>query len=294
MSRVTLLLLIVAACGGAQIPQHNGYKGGEKAKPWKKAKTLKWDDKGEAKADGDLSYAEMRRAAWYVANLPQNGELDLRLEITPGDFVSDDFDLAMEVLDPGNRVIAKEDAEEGQAGNLTKQKSVLDLPPGKYLIHLYLQSRLDSADYTLKASFKPSAASEGNSNFPAEVAFLPPLPMVPISDDTPKNYRPETPAVVIHTHHRPRPTPKKPEAPTAATLSARIIGVSVVSGGTQITIGRGTATGAKAGMPGKVNGLSSGSFTIGSCNERACTATVSATPDQVNHAAGSVTLTLTP
>ena len=35
-------------------------------------------------------------------------------------------------------------------------------------------------------------------------------------------------------------------------------------------------------MKGKVSGLSSGSFTIASCNERACTATVSATPDQMN------------
>jgi hypothetical protein len=291
MSRVTLLLLIVAACGGAQIPQGNGYKGAEKAKPWKKAKNLKWDEKGEAKVEGDLSYAAKDRAAWYVADLPQNGELDLRLEITPGDNVSEDFDLAMEVLDPGNRVIAKSDLEEEDAGQLTKQKSVMDLPPGKYLIHLYLQSRIDSADYELKAAFKPSAATAGNSNFPAEVAFLPPLPMVPISDDTPKNYKPQAPAVVVHTHHRPPPTPKKPEAPAAPALTARIIGVSVVSGGTQITIGRGTATGAKAGMQGKVNGLSSGSFTIASCNERACTATVSATPDQVNHAAGSVSLT---
>jgi hypothetical protein len=290
MSRVTLLLLIVAACGGAQIPQGNGYKGAEKAKPWKKAKNLKWDEKGEAKVEGDLSYAAKDRAAWYVADLPQNGELDLRLEITPGDNVSEDFDLAMEVLDPGNRVIAKSDLEEEDAGQLTKQKSVMDLPPGKYLIHLYLQSRIDSADYTLKAAFKPAAATSGNSNFPAEVAFLPALPMVPISDDTPKNYKPETPAVVVHTHHVVR-QPKKPEPAAAPALTARIIGVSVVSGGTQITIGRGTATGAKAGMAGKVNGLSSGSFTIGSCNERACTATVSATPDQVNHAAGSVSLT---
>jgi hypothetical protein len=43
-------------------------------------------------------------------------------------------------------------------------------------------------------------------------------------------------------------------------------------------------------MQGKISGLPSGSFTIGSCNERVCTATVSATPDQVNHAAGSVVL----
>jgi hypothetical protein len=232
----------------------------------------------------------MRRAAWYTADLPQNGELDLRLEITPGDNVSEDFDLAMEIMDSGYRVIAKSDMEEGDAGQLTKQKSLLDLEPGKYYIHLYLQGRLDSTDYELKAAFKPSTASQGKSDFPAEVAFLPPLPLVPLNDDTPKNYRPPT-AVVVHTVHHPR-GPKKPEPPPpVATLNARIIGVSVVSGGTQITIGRGTATGAKAGMQGKVNGLSGGTFTIASCTERACMATVSATPDQVNHATGSVSLT---
>lgn len=292
MGRVTLLLLIVAACGGTQIPTHNGYKGADKAKPWKKSKTLKWDDKLEGKAEGDLSYPEMRRAAWFTADLPQNGELDLRLEVTPGDNVGDDFDLAMEIMDSGYRVIAKSDQEEGDAGQLTKQKALLDLEPGKYYIHLYLQGRLDSADYVLKAAFKPAAAAQGKSDFPAEVAFLPPLPMVPINDDTPKNYKPPTATpVVVHTTHHPV-VQKKPDAPPpAAALTARIIGVSVVSGGTQITIGRGTATGAKAGMQGKVNGLASGSFTIASCNERACTATVAATPDQVNHGTGSVSLT---
>lgn len=290
MRRVTLLLLIVAACGGAQIPTGNGYKGADKAKPWKKAKTLKWDDKREAKAEGDLSYPEMKRAAWFAADLSQNGELDLRLEVTPGDNVGEDFDLAMEIMDAGYRVIAKSDQEEGDAGQLTKQKALLDLEPGKYYIHLYLQGRLDSADYVLKAAFKPAAAAAGKSDFPAEVAFLPPLPMVPINDDTPKNYHPPTSTpVIVHTVHHPKDV-KPPPPPPVATLTARIIGVSVVSGGTQITIGRGTATGAKAGMQGKVNGLSSGSFTIASCNERACTATVQATPDQVNHATGSVSL----
>lgn len=291
MGRVTLLLLFVAACGGPQIPQHNGYKMGDKAKPWKKARTLKWDDKGEAKAEGDLSYPDFRRAAWYAADLPQNGELDLRLEITPpGDATNDDFDLAMEVLDPGNRVIAKSDLEEADSHELNKTKNLLDLPPGRYLIHLYLQGRLDTADYVLKAAFKAAAATQGKSDFPAEVAFLPALPMVPISDDTPKNYKPPTSTVVVHTTHHEKAPPPKKETPAAAVLTARIIGVSIVGGGTQITIGRGTSTGAKAGMQGKVNGLSGGTFTIASCNERACTATVSATPDQVNQA-GAVVLT---
>ena len=43
-------------------------------------------------------------------------------------------------------------------------------------------------------------------------------------------------------------------------------------------------------MPGKINGLAGVSFTLANCSERACTATVQATPDQVNHSAGSVLL----
>jgi hypothetical protein len=281
---VTLLLLFVAACGGPQIPTHNGYKTGDKAKPWKKAKTLKWDEKHEAKAEGELSYPDFRRAAWYVADLPQHGELDVRLEITPGENVGDEFDLPYEVLDPGNRVIA----EDADAGNLTKQKSLIDLDAGKYLIHIYLNGRTDTADYVLKTAFKPSAATEGKSDFPAQVAFLPALPMVPINDDTPKNYKPPTTAVVVHTtHHTPTPPPT-PKAPAAEAKPARIIGVSVVGGATQITIGLGTAKGAAAGMKGTINGVSGSSFTLASCNDRTCTATVSATPDQVNHSSGVV------
>ena len=64
----------VTACGGPQIPTHNGYKPKE-AKPWKKPKALKFDDKGEAKAEGDLSYPDMRRARWYELSLPSSGQL---------------------------------------------------------------------------------------------------------------------------------------------------------------------------------------------------------------------------
>ena len=113
----------------------------------------------EAKAEGELEYASYKRAVWYSADLTQPGQLDLRLEITPpGDSVNDEFDLGFEVLDPGNRVIMRSDNQEGDdTGDLNKTKSLKDLEPGKYLIHLYLQHRLDSADYVLRASFKPIA-----------------------------------------------------------------------------------------------------------------------------------------
>jgi hypothetical protein len=290
MGRIVFLLCLATACGGPDIPQHNGYKS-DHAKPWKKAKTLKFDDQNVAKAKGDLSYPDMRRAAWYDLELTQQAELDFFVESSPpGDAVNENFDLGFEVLDPGFRKLVRKDLEEGdQQGDEKKNAELKDLPAGHYWVHLYLQSRMDTTEYSLRATLKPSPPTIGKSDFPAQVAFVQALPMVPISDDTPKNYKPPTPQVVIkHSTTKPPPVVKK-EPPPPTTLSARIIGVSVVAGGTQITVGRGTSSGAQAGMKGKITGIPNGSFTLGACNERACTATVAATTDQIK-AAGSVTL----
>jgi hypothetical protein len=284
--------MLLIACGGVQIPEHSGYKS-DKAKPWKKAKTLKFDDKNEAKVEGDLSYLQMKRATWFAVDLSTPAALDLRLEITPpGDAVNDDFDLAMEVLDPGYRVVSKSDLEEEDAHELNKTRSLVDLAPGRYLIHLYLQGRLDSADFILHAVMKPTSSSVGKSDFPSKVAFPTALAMVPLNDDTPKTYKPVTPVVVTHTNHRKPPTTPTPPVtpPPVTTFNAQIIGMSVVAGGTQITIGRGTKGGAAPGMKGKVNGVAQGAFTLGACTDRACTATLDhITPDQIK-GAGSVTI----
>jgi len=289
MRWIVSISIALMACGGPQIPTHNGYKPKE-AKPWKKPKVLKFDDKMEAKADGEVSYPDMRRARWFQVDLPANGQLSLMLEITPpGDAVNDDFDLGMEVFDPSFHVIGKADLEDGDAHELTKKKTLVDLPPGKYLIHLYLQGRMDTADFVLHASFKPTAAAEVKSNFPAEVPFVPVLPLVPLQDDTPRNYKPDKPVVVVHRGPK-APTPKAPDPPPATTLTARIIGIHVVSGGTQITVGRGKASGAADNMKGKINGISA-QFTTDHCNEQTCSATVAATPDQIKSSAGTVTLT---
>ncbi|HEX8107999.1 MAG TPA: hypothetical protein VF516_09745 [Kofleriaceae bacterium] len=283
-----VLVCAVTACGGPQIPTHNGYKPKE-ATPWKKSKALKFDDKMEAKAEGDLSYADMRRARWFELNLPANGQLTLGLEITPpGDAVNDDFDLGMEVIDPSYRVISKSDLEDEDAHELNKKKTLVELAPGKYLIHLFLQGRMDTADFVLHAAFKPTAAAEVKSNFPAEVPFVPVLAQVPIQDDTPRNYKP----VVVEKHgaRHPRPAAPTPAAAPVATVSARIINVQIVAGGTQITLGRGTTTGAADGMHGSIHGVPGG-FQIGGCNERTCTATIKATPDQIKASDGTVTLT---
>jgi hypothetical protein len=286
MRWIVSLSIVLMACGGPQIPTHNGYKPKE-AKPWKKPKTLKFDDKKEAKTEGELSYPEMRRARWFQVELPQNGQLTLGLEITPpGDAVNDDFDLGFEILDPSLRVISKSDLEDEDARELTKKKTLVDLAPGKYLLHVFLQGRMDTADFVLRAAFKPTAAAEAKTNFPADVLFVPSLPMVP--DDTPRNYKPPTSAVVRVTK-KPHTTPP-PVAPPAATVSARIIGVQVGSGGTVITLGRGKTSGASDGMKATISGIA-GAFVIGNCNDRTCTATVSATPDQIKGSNGTVTLT---
>jgi hypothetical protein len=286
---VPALVLVLGACGGVKVPKHSGYKS-EKAKPWKKPKVLSWDEKLEAKADGDLEYKTYDRAKWFAVDLPSQGELKLRLEITPpGDQTNEEFDLGLEVMDAGYRSISKSDMEDDEAGELTKTKALLDLNPGRYYIHLYLQGRLDECEYTLRLQYTRTAPAEVKSNFPAEVSFVPSLAMVPLNDDTPKSYKPPTAPTVVKISKGPR-KPKEPDKPVVATISARVIGVSIVSGGTQITIGKGTATGAAQGMKGKINGLSTGNFTVGSCNERTCLAVVQATPDQIKGAGGTVTL----
>lgn len=290
MRWIISLSVIVAACGGPQVPSHNGYKPKEAA-PWKKAKALKFDDKMEAKADGDVSYPDMRRARWFQLDLPSTGQLSLTLEVTPpGDAVNDDFDLGMEVLDPSSRVISKSDLESEDAHELNKKKTLVELAPGKYLVHLYLQGRMDTAEFALRATFKPTAAAEAKTNFPAEVPFVPALAMVPIQDDTPRTYKPPPPPGGGRvkknggTHAPPPPPP-----PPTASVVARIISVQVTSGGTLIVIGRGKTTGAADGMQGKINGIAA-TFTIGSCNDRTCSATVAATPDQIKNSDGNVTL----
>lgn len=285
----TLVAVALGACGGTKIPQHSGYKSA-KAKPWAKAKVLKLNDKGEAKDDDDLSYPDMQRAKWYAVDVPAPGQLDLRLEITPpGDGVNEDFDLGLEILDPGNRVISKSDLEnEEQVGELTKTKTLLDLTPGRYLIHLYLQGRLDTADYILRVAYKRAGGGEIKSDFPAQVLFLEPLPMVPLNDDTPRNYK-QPVAITSKVVRNSRPQPKQPTGPAPTTMAARIIGVSVLGDKTQITIGRGTEAGASNGMKVTLKGVP-GVFSLENCSATTCKALIRGTTDMIKQAGGTVTI----
>lgn len=289
MRWIVLVLFVAVACGGPEVPAHSGYKS-EKSKAWLKAKTLKIDEKGEIKTDGELAYAEFKRARWYAIETPTHGELSLRLEITPpGDATNDDFDLGFEVLGAGYRVIHKSDLEDDDAHEVTKTTKLVELVPGKYLVHLYLQGRMDTAEYTLRGTFKSTPPAEQKSDFPAQVAYLDPLPMVPLNDDAPKNYKPDKKPVVVKT------TGRKPEKvidkkpPPVSAINARIMSINVVPGGTQILIGRGTASGATDGMKAKISGVGEVAK-IGNCKETSCTAVFKATPDQVKGGGGTVTL----
>ncbi len=293
MRRVVILAVMgLAACGGPQIPQHSGYKS-DKSAPWTKAKSLKLNDKLEAKAEGDLNYGAYKRAKWFSLDLAQHGDLDVKVDITPpGDAANEDFDLGLEIYDPSLRVIAKSDLEDEQPGELNKKKTLKDLAPGKYLIHLYLQGRMDSADFALGATFHPTAAAEAKTDFPAQVMFPPALAMVPIGDDAPANYKPTTKpdtkvTVIRHTSKGTPPPPpdKKPPPPPAA--SARILTLSVVPNGTQIMISAGTDAGAAVGMHVAGKGISGA---ITACNARSCTAVVAATPDQIKAAGMTVSV----
>jgi hypothetical protein len=295
---VSFLVGAATACGGTPIPMHSGYKN-DKEKPWKKAKPIKLDDKGEGKAGGDLSYAKFKRARWFVVDVPSHGELTVRLEITPpGESVNDEFDLGFELIDPHFRSLAKSDIEDGdQKGEMQKEKTLRDINAGKYLIHLYLQSRVDTAEFGLKVSFKATKAQDAKTDFPDKVEFTPALAQVAAVDEAPKTKKPEVtpwkpPPGWKPPEKQPEKTPEKKPDKKPEFITARIVGVSVVSGGVQILVGRGTASVPPAtnGMRASLKGIA-GSFGLSGCNDNTCGALVSgANTDQVKAAGGIVVL----
>jgi hypothetical protein len=297
--RWIVLVSFLVGCGGTPVPAHSGYKS-DKEKPWKKAKAIKLDDKGEGKAGGDLSYAKFKRARWYSVDVPTHGELDVRLEVTPpGEAVNEDFDLGIEIIDPHFRVLAKSDLEEEEGkGEMQKHKTLRDIHPGKYLIHLYLQSRMDTAEFGLRVAFKSTKAAEIKTDFPEKVEFVPALAAINTADEAPKK-KPDAKPWTPPPGWKPPVTPEKPADPKkpekkveVTTVAARIVGVSVVSGGVQIQVGRGTGSvpPAQNGMKAVLKGIS-GAFPLFGCNDNTCGALVTgATTDQVKAAGGMVVL----
>ncbi|MEM9487548.1 MAG: hypothetical protein AAGC55_00320 [Myxococcota bacterium] len=289
------------ACGGVDVPEHNGYRG--KSRAWEKPKVLSFDEDQEAEAEGELSYPKRRRARWFAVELPDDGDLEVQVEALPLRYAAentefededDPFDVAFEVYNTDYKMLIRADREDTDAGDDRRSRNLPGLAKGRYLIHLYLQRRLDEAEYFLRLKYEAGAA-DIETDFPTQVAFIEPLPVVPAFDDAPDRIgrRP--------TGKRPRPNGKRPppdkkpqkdpNAVPSGTISARIIGVRQASnGGTHITIDVGSSRGVKRGWKGKVvtkkgRSIPGGSFTIKKVNARTSTATVGgASPDSVTGA----------
>lgn len=266
---VTLGLVLAAAACGPTIPEHNGYKS-VKATPWRSPKAIKLDDKQEGKADGELDYASQKRAKWYAVDLPTSGDLQVTVEANPAND-SGDFDLGLELVDPGHRVLAKADLEDDDARELTKTRSALGLASGRYLIHLYLQGRLDNSDYEVKVKFSPKA-SEIASNFPAMVQYLPTLALVPVIDDTPGTAGKGGKVVVKRTPGAPRPRPPKPEEekPPATTVTANVLRATMNDKATILVLSAGASSGVQDGWSGVVSGVKGARFRVSNVSERSC------------------------
>jgi len=281
MSRSLLLAALVApllvACGGAKYPLHNGYRKSNSS-PWEHPKVVQLDARLEGKTEGSLDYGGYKRAAWYAVRLPGDGDLTVNLEVyPPGD---DKFDLAYEVLNPSYQVISKSDKTSQDAFDVKKSKSLIELKHGTYLVHVYLENRLDQCDFDLSVKFTPRKLA-GEDTFPRDVAFVPDLPIVPIQDDTPVTK-------TNHHHggghhgggHRPPPPPPPPAGGTP--VSGIIINVQVAGSATQIIFNKGLADGLHDGAKGQVTGIKNGAFETFGCSQRSCKGRVKATIDEVN------------
>jgi hypothetical protein len=281
MVRASLVLACLVAglvgCSKQQIPQHSGYKG-KKPTPWTKAKVIELDDEFAAKVEGELDYGAYKRAKWFSLTLPGPGTVVLDLESVPaGDA---EMDIAFEVIDKNGHALARADADAEDVNEQKKQRKLPDLDEGTYLIHVYLQGRLDAADFELKLKFT-RGEKPWKTDVPTPVSFLVELPTVPPVDDTPA-----APVKVVKTTKRPRkiPTTTTPTAvPTGKQpVLADITDVQPTDNGSKIVIGGGTSDGLDNGMRGSVTGLKSGgSFTLTGCNANRCFGAVKASVDDV-------------
>ncbi len=363
-SWTTPLAVLLAAglalgCGGPQVPNHDGYRS-PKSKPWKKPKLIKFDDSQEAEAEGSLSYPKRRRARWYAVETPADGELTVKMDVTPiGD--RQEVKLGFEVLDANYKVLMRleardderraekskkkvdktdaddeyddddyydeeedddaDDDSDSDAELLEWSRTLYELAAGRYYLHIYLNSRLDVADYSMRLKFA-GASIDQQSDFPAQVGFLNPLPVVPALDDAPevdckacscsRDKRCKSDCGKCHrsTGHRPSrcascdcqgPCKSKctkkcgSSEPAATAIMARITRPVAAGGGTRITMNRGSSNGVQVGWKGAVvsksgKPIDNGRFTVEKVTSGECVGTVGASPDAVT-AAGRVRLT---
>lgn len=294
-----LAVAFATACGGADVPEHNGYKSA-KARPWQRPTVLELDEGLEAEVDDTVSYPKRQRARWYAVDAPTHGELDVQLTVV-GLSEDREVDLAFEVLDEGYQILTQANRDEDDAGEEQKTRTVKGIAPGRYYIHVYAERRLDESDFTLQVAFRGMAAAgssdESNPNFPATVAYITALPDVPAVDDAPAYVpepKPEPVAKKCKGSRCKKTRPvvqKQPEGtPAPKAIRARIAGiVSTSSGGTLIRIDRGSAQGIAVGWKGSVvtssgSSIPNGSFSVSKVSQAESFATVRATADSVTAA----------
>jgi hypothetical protein len=277
--------LALTACG-PKVPTHNGYKN-NRTEPWKKAKTLEWSEDMEAEVDDTVDYAKRWRARWFEVKAPRFGELEFKLEYTQLREPRPEFDLAFEIIDASGRVLVRADAEEDDAGEDTKERTITEVPEGVYWVHVYTQDRTDRAEFNLRVKFKPLAAPD-DSNFPDEVAYTPALAAVPPVDDAP-------PPIVRRPRCRRPPCgrPRKPDPPDTGpkpkAVMVRISGITAREGRTAIRIAAGKNRGIETGWSGSVvtkagRGIANGGFKISRVSATESYASVRASSDAVNAA----------
>jgi hypothetical protein len=296
MMRIGVIaLFMLAACGGTEIKQHGGYKS-PKARPWEKPKALKLE-KNTAKAEADLDYQRYKRAKWFLVETPGSGALDVQMEVTPGgpgggggddeESEEQDMDVALEIIDGESfNVLAKSDLEAEDAHELKKQRVLKDLPEGKYLIHVYLQGRVDTADVDLKVSFTRGDLP-WKSDFPNQVAFVDDLAAVPPLDDSPEPVVVKKKKVTrVRTTTTTTTTTKPDPKPTGFSVQAEISDVQPSGSGSIITIAGGTSDGLNNGYAGSIKGVRGSSFKLSGCGPSTCRATVKAAPEDVRGASG--------
>jgi len=215
-------------------------------------------------------------------------------------------------------------AAAGESGDdLEWEQTLVELRAGAYYLHVYALGRLDAAEYSLKLTYK-SGSVDHQSDFPAQVAFLEPLPVVPSIDDTPpidcktcdckhdarcKLSCSACDKKVSHGggHHTPTPSvdcascscddascKKKCKDKCGAggtCVSARIIRPMAAGGGTKLVLNAGTTQGVQVGWKGRVvdakgKTIEGGDFTVGRAGTNDSDGTVRASPDAVRAAGG--------
>ncbi len=279
----TILAFALAAGCGPSAPLHNGYRK-NRAKPWLKAKVNQFDEAGEIEIDSKVSWAKRRRARWYAIDVPAFGDLSVTLRSEQIGESSDEFDLAFEVLAENGKVLLVADKEEDDAGEEEKERALAEVDPGRYLIHVFLQSRTHAATFNLRVKFVPGV-QPNDSTFPRDVAYIGNLPAVPPVDDAPP------PVIVRHKckGKKCKRVIRVPPPTAGKSVRVRITGITASERGSRIRIGAGKNKGITKGSRGAIitksgTRITNGIFTVSRVTSTESFASVRAKSDAINAA----------